>query len=117
MHQQTLHRGQAARMHTLDTVYSNGKQTRQLLEGGGGGGGGGGWSSVVYYPFSAVCLLRSQSQSPQAFFFSGWSPGETLRQWNGSAQNNRSLHETAIKRHFIRVLQRLSRRPTADKIA
>ena len=33
------------------------------------------------------------------FFVSGWSPGETLGQWNESApgflaQNNRSLHET-----------------------
>ena len=46
--------------------------------------------------------MQSLFQRPQAFFVSGWSPGETLGQWNGStsrflAQNSGSLHETANK--------------------
>ena len=40
------------------------------------------------------------------FFVNGWSPGETLGQWNESAlgflaQNNRSLHETANQKKYI----------------
>ena len=40
------------------------------------------------------------------FFVSGWSPEETLGQWNGSGpgflvQNNRSLHETANQKKDI----------------
>ena len=48
------------------------------------------------------------------FFVSGWSPGETLGQWNESApgllaQNNRSLHETTNqKKIFIRESLRVS---------
>ena len=55
------------------------------------------------------------------FFVSGWSPGETLGQWNGSApgflaQDNRSLHETANQNKiFYLSPQSLSKWPTAEK--
>ena len=60
-----------------------------------------------------TCATTISIPESSGIFVSGWSPGETLGQWNGSApgfvaQNNRSLHETAnqekeILFHFPRV--------------
>ena len=52
-----------------------------------------------------VSLAISIPES-SGFFVSGWSPGETLGQWNESApgfltQNSRSLHETANQKKDI----------------
>ena len=67
------------------------------------------WHTAGLVSPNILEILTISIPESSGFFVSGWSPGETLGQWDESepgflGQNNRSLHETANQkeRYFIR---------------